>query len=462
MIVCVVSLFGLQAGSYAQQGNPLDTKGEQLMSLEFVDADLKHVLRLIAKQNDLNIITNEDLHGQVTVNFDNVTLKNALEAILVSNGYNYIIKDNIIIVKERTQRMVGELVTQVYEFDYIEAQDAIMALSNVVTTEYGEMEIFRRSVPGTGGEGTSNRAIGSKYLVITDIPENLPRIEALIKEIDTPVPQIMIAVKFIETRLDHTDTRGINWTVKARMQGGPPTAGAATGTGATGTTAGATGTTGGVGAASMGFPVFGEYRNLDVATLNFQEFQAALEMLFTKGNSKLLSDPRITTLDNQPANIEVGTTIPVLVPQQQGAQTGGMTFGYVQNTYEDIDINISLLVLPRVNPDRYITMSVEPVVEAITGYTGPDGDRPIVASRSAKTQVMIKDGETIAIGGLIKEDKFETFKKVPILGDIPLLGRLFQYKSKQSEKTDLIIFITPRIVGPVAVKQASADTVGGE
>ena len=152
----------------------------------------------------------------------------------------------------------------------------------------------------------------------------------------------------------------------------------------------------------------------------------------------------------------------MLVPQQQGAQTGGMTFGYVQNTYEDIDINISLLVLARVNPDRYITMSVEPVVEAITGYTGPDGDRPSVASRSAKTQVMIKDGETIAIGGLIKEDKFETFKKVPILGDIPLLGRLFQYKSKQSEKTDLIIFITPRIVGPVAVKQASADTVGGE
>lgn len=427
----MASLFALQAGGIAPQTSPLEERGSQLMSLEFVDADLKHVLRLIAKQNNLNIITNEDLSGQVTVNFEDVTLKNALESILVSNGYNYFIKDNIIIVKERTQRRVGELVTRVYEFDYIEAQDAINALANVITSDYGEMEIFRRSQPGSGGGITSQQTGGSKYLVITDIPENFSRIDGLINEIDKPVPQVMIAVKFIETRLEQEDTRGINWTVKARLSGGPPASGVNTGTttGGTGTTTGGTGVTTGTTGANAGFPILGEYRNLNVATLNLQEFQAILEMLFTKGDSKILSDPRITTLDNQPANIEVGTTIPVLVPQQQGATAGGAGatgVGFIQNTYEEIDIAISLRVLPRVNPDRYITMSVEPIVEAITGYTGPDGDRPIVASRSAKTQVMIKDGETIAIGGLIKEDKFDTFKKVPILGDIPLVGRLFQ------------------------------------
>ncbi|MCF7805813.1 MAG: secretin and TonB N-terminal domain-containing protein [Candidatus Marinimicrobia bacterium] len=454
----------LTATALAQPGNSLEQRGDQLMSLEFVDADLKHVLRLIAKQNQLNIITNDQLSGTVTVNFQEVTLKGALEAILVSNGYNYVIKDNIIIVKERGQRMLGEVETRVYEFDYIEAPDAISALSNVVTSEHGEMEIFRRSKPGGSNQTTTRTSTGgSKYMVITDVPDNFPQIEDVIDQIDVPVPQVMIAVKFIETRLDHEDTRGINWTVKARLQGGPPQSRTGTTTGGTGTTVGGTGTTGGIGTGSAGFPVFGEYQSLDVATLNLQEFQAVLEMLFTKGNSRLLSDPRITTLDNQAATIEVGTTVPVLVPQQQGAQGGGVSgFGFVQNTFEDIDINISLRVLPRVNPNRYITMSVEPLVEAITGYSGPDQDRPIVASRSAQTQVMIKDGETIAIGGLIKEDKFETYKKVPILGDIPLVGRLFQYKSKQTEKTDLIIFITPNIVGPVTQAQASTESGRGQ
>ena len=451
-------LFGLllfQSQGWAQQVNPLAEKGDNLMSLEFVDANLKHVLRLIAKQNNLNIISNDELSGTVTVNFEEVTLRNALESILVSNGYNYIIKDNIIIVKERSRRMIGELETRVFELDYIEAQDAINALANVITPEYGEMEIFRRSQPGQTTQRTSTGTGGSKYLVITDVPENFPQIDALIEELDKPVPQIMIAVKFIETRLDHENTRGINWTMKARIQGGPSQSRTGT-TGATGTTGG-TATTGGATGAS-GFPVLGKYRNLDVATLNLQEFQATLEMLFTKGNSRLLSDPRITTLDNQPASIEVGTTIPILVPQQQSAQTGGaISSGFIQNTFEEVDINISLNVLPRVNPNRHITMAVEPLVEAITGYAGPDQDRPIVATRSAKTQVRIKDGETIAIGGLIKEDKFETFKKVPILGDIPLVGALFQYKSKQTEKTDLLIFITPNIVGPVPGSQANMD-----
>jgi len=424
------------------------------ISLEFVNADLQHVLRLLAKQNGLNIITNDRIQGRVTVNFTGVSLQSALDAILLSNGYNYVISDDIIIVKEVQREMQGEIETRIYELDYVDARDIVVPLESALTEDKGSIDIFSRSMERASGgtsvqasQNTARRTNPSNVLVISDIPSNFPKIEALIGQLDTPAAQVMIGVKFIETRLDHEDTRGINWTIKARLQGGPPR----TATNGTNSQTGYTGQTGTNTTGTMGFPVFGDFQQLDMATLSLQEFQVVLDMLFTEGNSRLLSDPRITTMDNQPAEISVSTTIPILVPQPQSQQSGGGGFaGIFQpvNTFEEEEISISLNVLPQVNTDRYITMSVEPMVEAITGFTGPNQDRPIVASRSAKTQVMIQDGETIAIGGLIKEDKIETKKKVPLLGDIPLLGQLFRYRSEQIEKTDLLIFITPRIVGP--------------
>jgi len=453
--ICAVSflLFGLMNLPQVRAQNPI-LDNNKLMTMDFVNADLNQVLRLIAKQNNLNIITSDKVKGIVTVSFDQVTLKGALDAILAAHGYDYVISDNIIIVKSRQESMIGDLETRVYKLKYINASDATTALENVVT-ERGKIQTFNRNFPDASGEtmgttagaGASNTP--SSVLVITDDPNNFSGIESVIRQLDKPEPQVMIAVKFIETRLDHNDALGINWTVKARLSGGPqPNIGSGTGT--TGGT-GLTGSTGGISSRTTGFPMFGKYKNLDLAILSLQEFQAVLEMLFTQGNSRLLSDPRIATIDNQPAEINVSTTIPILVPQDNaGGGVGGLGTALLRNTFEEKEISIKLNVLPRVNTDRFITMVVEPLVEAITGYTGPDQDRPIVASRSAKTQVMVKDGETIAIGGLIKDDKFETFKKVPILGDIPLIGALFRHKSVQTEKTDLLIFITPHIVGPTA------------
>lgn len=453
--ICAVGclLFGLMILPQIRAQNPI-LDNNKLMTMDFVNADLNQVLRLIAKQNNLNIITSDKVKGVVTVSFDQVTLKGALDAILAAHGYDYVISNNIIIVKSRQESMIGDLETRVYKLKYINASDATAALKNVIT-ERGNIQTFNRNFPDASGQsagaaaGAGGTETPSSVLVITDDPNNLAGIESVIRQLDKPQPQVMIAVKFIETRLDHNDALGINWTVKARLSGGPqPNIGAGTGT--TGG-AGLTGSTGGVSSRTTGFPMFGKYKNLDLAILSLQEFQAVLEMLFTQGNSRLLSDPRIATIDNQPAEINVSTTIPILVPQDNaGGGIGGLGTALVRNTFEEKEISIKLNVLPRVNTDRFITMVVEPLVEAITGYTGPDQDRPIVASRSAKTQVMVKDGETIAIGGLIKDDKFETFKKVPILGDIPLLGALFRHKSVQTEKTDLLIFITPHIVGPAA------------
>jgi len=451
----IAPVFAQSDHSSASQKSVLNERNK-LMSLDFVDADLKFVLRLLAKQNNLNIIATDDIEGSVTVSFDHVTLKGALEAILAANGYDYVMHENIIIVKRRDTEMPGDVETKIYDLKFISADDAKSALQNVITDGRGHVEVFKRTYPNTKSGGNSDAQTGANVIVVTDIPSNFPHIEKVLHDLDKPVPQIMIAVKFIETRLEHNDAMGINWTVKARLSGGPSTASRLANAAGSSSNLGTGTSLGGSQSQNLGFPMFGQVSNLDVATLSLQEFQAVLEMLFTNGNSKLLSDPRITTLDNQPANIEVGTTIPVLVPQTQGS--GNALVAIPQETFQDINVSISLNCVPHVNVERYITMVVEPLVEAITGYTGPDQDRPIVASRSAKTQVMVQDGETIAIGGLIKEDKFETMKKIPILGDIPLIGYLFKHKSNQLEKTDLLIFITPHIVGPkIDPKQLSME-----
>ena len=136
--------------------------------------------------------------------------------------------------------------------------------------------------------------------------------------------------------------------------------------------------------------------------------------------------------------------VPIAVPQAQN--TGGLTGSLIQTlTFEDKNIGISLKIIPHVTENDYVLLSITTSVSAITGFTGPDNDRPITSERRADTKIMVKAGDTAAIGGLIKEDEFINYKKVPYLSSIPILGRLFIHKSVQKNKNELLIFITPRI-----------------
>ena len=158
------------------------------------------------------------------------------------------------------------------------------------------------------------------------------------------------------------------------------------------------------------------------------------------GSTKLLQEPQITTTNNSPANIVVGTTIPVLVPQGEGS-----VFGTNPYTYENQHINVSLDVLPRVNKDKIISMKIDAIVQDIIGFIGKD-QRPMISTRSTNTTVRVNNGETLLIGGLIFDTADEIDSKVPILGDIPVIRRLFNYGSKDKEQRELLIFITPTVV----------------
>jgi type II secretory pathway component GspD/PulD (secretin) len=183
--------------------------------------------------------------------------------------------------------------------------------------------------------------------------------------------------------------------------------------------------------------------------LDFTGLKAALDILQSRSNTKLVANPRIVTVNNQSATINVGRVLS-LPTYERDQQTGKMDItGWVP-----YNVGVNLSVTPQISPDGHIKLKLKPEVSSLEGYaSNRDGvnEGPITSSRTAQTEVLIKDGQTVVIGGLVKDQTLNTIKKIPILGDIPLLGFLFTRKevgsdANPTEKTDLLIFVTAHII----------------
>ena len=329
-------------------------------------------------------------------------------------------------VKPANTEIRGDKVTKVFKLNYIDADKVKESLVGVVSSR-SEITTFGLAVKG----GETQKTGASNIIIVTDVPQNIPNITAVIDALDVPVPQITIEVQFVETRLYENEDFGINWNATATFGGGPSSG---------------TSTVTGVASQQTGFPILGTFKGFNIATLSLQQFKIVMDALMTEGRSKLLNNPTLSTLDNQEAFTEIKTTIPVAVPQTQtgSSVTGGLTLTQAL-TFEDKDISISLKIIPHVTENDYVMLAITTSVAAITGFTGPNNDRPITSERKADTKIMVRAGDTAAIGGLIKEDEFISYKKVPYLSSIPLIGKLFVHKSLEKSKDELIIFITPHI-----------------
>ncbi len=445
-----------------------DTK----VSMNFKEAEIIDMLRLLQVQNNLNFAAGEKVEGKITVALNNVNLGTALDAILKVNGYDWFMQENIIVIKPKDEEMTGELETRLYKLDYIDAMALQSALTNVLT-EKGKVTVFSPVSKGGGiggigggigggaaggvgggagglmgaiggggatgglgggaaggvgggiggGAGGAGGGIGAPamdHIIVTDTHYNFDRIEELIRKLDKPIPQINIAVKFIETTLSVDEQLGINWSTRAELSGPIPKTG--------------TSTTEGINIGLLG-------KDLRIATLNVPAFSALLSILSTDNNTRIVQEPQTTTLDNTMATLTSGTTYPILVPGSEGG-----AFGAAAATFEDVEVNVSLNILPRINEGRFITMNIKAEVDALVDFAGPDADRPIVSSRSTTTQVTVPNGETLLIGGLIFDQRIEVVTAVPILGKIPFIKRLFTDKTILNKQHELLIFITPNIV----------------
>ena len=391
------------------------------MSINLKNSDIRNVLTMISELTGLNIVISPNIEDTITANLENVTVKAALDAILKPNNYSYFVQGNIIIVKDLDTQLIGELESVVVRLKYINSNDLQGPLSTVLTSR-GTIQSFLPVATLSGTTGHPNMAI------ISDVQENIARILNLVKQLDKPIANINISIKFIETQLDTSKSYGVDWTSN------PVQFGASTDT--------------------TGFPI--SMNNITVATISASQLTNALKIMQARGKSKLLSSPQVTTLDNHQAETEVSTTV-YIEGLNTGASSGGgagagtgnypgIGFYGSMNTVQEKDIGIKLQVTPRINENQIITLLVDATVEALLSAAEITTDKPRSTKRSVKTQVSVYNGETVIIGGLIAENIIQNKKYVPILSSIPLLGYFFRSTSISKEQRELLMFITPTIV----------------
>jgi len=400
------------------------------ISVDVNQAELSNVLRLMARQSGLNIVASNDVVGKVTVSLAGVTIKEALDMVVKANGFDYTVAGDVILVKPRNRFDAAERQTQVYRLKYIDASNIKEAVNQIVSAQ-AKIQVFYHNFHGVNPEKDQEAAAGeaakmarSSILVVTDSEENLRRVSALIEALDSRTPQIMIEAKLVEVSPEHDLKLGIDWDKSITgeifkeiiLPSGTPNQIAAD------------------------IPLDGG--DVSYGTLSIQKYAAVLNFLSTKTNSKLVSNPRIIATDNEEAVISVGTTFPIpQINRGVGGQGDVVSFEYR-------DVNISLKVTPHVGADQTVSLFVNPVVEEVIGQVVAAGNSaPITSLRTVETVVTLKNNETMVIGGLIRENTVDTESKVWLLGDIPLLGNLFRNRDKTKRQTDLLIFITPRIVG---------------
>lgn len=455
-----------ERAEHLEREKVIETKPGRV-SIDFKDADIKDVLRVISYKSGMNIISGEDVKGAVTIHLVNVPWQKALDVILKTYGFGYDRDENIISVttleklqerreKEKLAAEVELLISKVFNLKYLDAGDTKKSLEPMLSAR-GKITIVESTGQKGwefGAEKTGKRArkeeerIGkSNTLIITDTPSTLERIEVLLEQIDVKPDQILIEAKFIEINKDRLKDLGIDW--------GTGSAGAEsiaiTGVAVDKTDGNVVSTLGAHNLGSEKSPsVFGSKAGISgtepfdtgleiiYKKLTGTQFEVILHALEEDVHTNTLSAPRIMTLNNQEATILVGTKYPILkeTTTEATASSTVKELDYYQ------DIGIQLNVVPQICVNGYINMIVHP---AVTSYTAP-GNYPIITAREVETQVLMKDGETIVIGGLLKEIKSEGKFSVPILGKIPLLGLLFQRRTTDIEKIDLLIFITARIV----------------
>jgi type IV pilus secretin PilQ/predicted competence protein len=421
-LLIIVGLLAITAG--AQEKPPTVITEDSKITLEMENAPIGSVLKLLAAQNNLNIVSGQEVRGSVSLRLRQVSLDEALSSILLANGYTYSRQGNVLVVLAQEKDYPQQLETRVFELSYVSADYVAASLKNVLSPK-GKTDIFTREIRRIEPAKQAPATI----LVVTDLGYNIPRIEKIVAALDKPAKQVSIEVKMVETSLDKNSDLGLEW---------PEAIGASFGEAEPISTS--TTTTTAVTSKALIFPVKGRPK---YGRLSVEQMDWFLNYLTTQTNSKLLSSPKVTTLDNQSAKITVATTIPL---QTLNRFTEGAVVQDIVS-FQDKEFGIILDVTPRINDDSTVTLRVTPTVEDIISFTGPtNNQRPITSKRSVETQVRMKDGETMVIGGLIKDNEVKTVRKVWLLGDIPLLGNLFRSKSSQKNQTDLLIMITPRIV----------------
>lgn len=426
-----------------------DKFSSELFSFRAENAPIKQALALFARANHLNIVPDLDILGEVTVEFSDLPLDYAMRALLDANGY-YFVQDGPLI-------RVRKMETRLFQIDYINTTRAGEGSNAVQISSSGGNGSGGMSGGGGGGEEqgstmtvtatstvdfwtdlatqlasmlnedarlTINSLSGT--ITVTDNHQNIERVAQFLESVsNSVVKQVDLEVQIYEVAFTDTFQLGIDWTVI-----GNPSVG-----------------TGLI----VRNPLYGGEASAPGVRVGYDfggGISAVLEALSEQGDISVVSKPRLRTLNNQPAVVRVGQDLPVFVTEviQSPGTPPVIT---TSETIQVVTVGTVLSITPQISDEGLITLDITPavsrlvrVIQSASGNT----DAPVIDIRQASSIVRLRDGDTVVMGGLVQDGETTTIRKIPLLGDIPLLGRAFSGEYTSKERTELIFFVTPRII----------------
>ncbi len=443
--------------------------------LDLKNMDIIDVLKLVAKKSGLNIVAGRDVKGKVSIYLNEVEVREALGMILESHNLTFVEENGSIRVMtakdfqlkygykfgenletrivqlvyadaveingilNQMKSIVGRIIvdkssnsiiikdtlgqvdllegiisqvdvprrTRIFELYYAKAADVSERIAESLTKNIGRVEVDERT----------------NKLIVTDIPRKMSKIERLIMALDVKEKEVLIEAKIIQVLLKDEYKMGIDWEAIISK--------------------------------TNSLRLTSDFNDLDdgdkrgkisVGTLSDGDtsgYTAFIEAIETAGKTNILSNPRITVLNNQDAKILVGSTEPYITETTITPAAGAPT---TSETVNFVEVGVKLYVTPTIHPDNFITMKIKPEVSAVTDRVGNVNKIPVVETSEAETVVVVKDGATIVIGGLIKDRNEKTQKRLPFLSKVPVVGRAFGNVHKLYDKSELVIFIKPKIV----------------
>lgn len=406
-----------EPGRRVDDGFPVAWSGSggRRITIDVVEADIRTVMRSISDVSGMNIIIPEAYQGTVTARLRNIGWCDALMAILASqdlvatqSGHNtlrvsrradFYSQVNEMASTQAQRENLQDLHTEVYVIRYAKAED-IQAATRGVLSNRGEISVDTRT----------------NSLIVTDIPRKLNEIGRMLPILDSPTAQVMIEAKLVE--IDATVRRefGIDWSAGNLNRSDHLTRGGM----------------------STGLSVGDPTGNISFGTVtNMFNIEATLSYLESENMAHILSEPRIAICDNMTGFVMSGKQIPLTLRDEAG------------NSYVQLySVGVSLEVTPHINANNNVTLELRPIVSDLSGESTAE-QQPIILTQEANTTLMIDDGATAVIGGIMRSKTTSVRRRVPILGHIPFLGDLlFSYSADNVESTELVIFVTPHIIRP--------------
>jgi type IV pilus assembly protein PilQ len=395
------------------------------ISLDVQDAEIGTVLRSLSSFSSSNIVASPRVEGKVTVRLEEVPWKEALGVILRAHNFDYIEENGVIRIDTAEQLRDEKLAV---ERSRKQVEDLAVLKLGMVTLHYANAEEVKDSLKKMlTDRGNIDVDVRTNSLLVNDINERVALITDMAIQLDSQTPQVEINARLVDMNVRATRELGINWGVNNFL---PP---------------------GGNVAGSM--VIDNTFQNpsmdLKVATVqDWGELMMKVQALEKSNDANLISNPIITTTDNREAKILVGQKIPLIVADEAGNALTEMT-----------TIGIMLEVTPHINSEDHITLDIHNEVSDLSSQATVQGG-VIINTSESDTRVVVEDGETAIIAGLIRKVESELESGIPVLKDLPLLGSLFKHSSKTRDHRELVIFVTPHIVTDEYIRRQTISPDG--